>query len=213
MAGACGRTYRVDPTIDPAPCNALTQTVTGLLVPGVEIEADPGLTVTAPAPGDCPQTWTVGIDGSWAQGPWTGVGVHDLNGADRVYETITEVAPMVIPRSGVWEVNYAVRGGVLLPANLVASEYVVAALFENGSLIVGEEVMVVGLSRGQATGAAMQVQGTGAQAFLRFFNAGDQVTLRAYRIGQLATAQVISNGDGRTRIMAHWIGPTGDTPA
>ncbi|MER6367439.1 hypothetical protein ABT255_03500 [Streptomyces mirabilis] len=213
MAGACGRTYRVDPTIDPAPCNALTQTATGLLVQGVEIEADPGLTVTAPAPGDCPQTWRIGVDSSWAQGPWSVAGVHDLNGPDRVYEQITEVATMVIPRAGVWEVNYAVRGAAILPANTAGGQYVTAALFQNGAIISGAEVMVVGVTQGAGTGPSHGAQATGSNVFMRFFAAGDQVTLHAYRIGQLGTASVINNGDGRTRVMAHWIGPTGDTPA
>ncbi|MDX2643489.1 hypothetical protein PV341_07850 [Streptomyces sp. PA03-1a] len=213
MAGSCGCSGRLTTAVSDDPCNALVRSASGLLVPATALEVGPGLTVEAPAAGDCPQTWTVNVDSSWAQGPWAGVGTHDLDGADRVYEEITEVAPMVIPRSGIWEVNFVVRGGVQLPANAVASEFVVAALFENGSVIVGQEVMVVGLSRGQATGATAGAQGTGTGAFLRAFTAGDQIALHAYRIGQLGVAQVVSNADGRTRLMAHWIGPEGDTPA
>ncbi|MEW2568315.1 hypothetical protein [Streptomyces sp. NPDC047070] len=196
-----------------APCNALVRAASGLLVPRTVIETGPGLSVDPPADGECPQTWTLSVDASWAQGPWAGVGTHDLDGADRVYEEITEVAPMVIPRSGVWEINYAVRGGVQLPPNLVASQFVVAALFENGNLIVGQEVMVTGLSRGQATGATAGAQNTATGAFLRGFTAGDEITLHAYPIGQLGISQIVSNGDGRTRLMAHWIAPLGDTPS
>jgi hypothetical protein len=73
MAGGCGRTYRVDPRVEPAACNALTQTATGLLVPGTRVlgSSGPGpgrvasdlqsvdVVVAAPAADDCPANWTV----------------------------------------------------------------------------------------------------------------------------------------------------------
>ncbi|WP_329361185.1 hypothetical protein [Streptomyces sp. NBC_01483] len=59
------------PRVDPAACNALSQTAAGLLVPGTELSGiAPGgavgtarsvdVDVTAPAAGACPETWTVG---------------------------------------------------------------------------------------------------------------------------------------------------------
>lgn len=71
MAGACCGSIRGVPRVDPAACNALSQTAAGLLVPGTELSGiAPGgavgtarsvdVDVTAPAAGACPETWTVG---------------------------------------------------------------------------------------------------------------------------------------------------------
>jgi hypothetical protein len=215
MAGACGRTYRVDPRLDPAPCNALVPTASGLLVPSTVIGARPGISITAPAAGDCPQTWQVGIDASWAQSVWNPApgGLHALTGADRVYEQVTEMTTITIPRAGVWEVDYQVRGVVFLPANSASAMFVTAAIFKNGAITSGSEAMITGISVGGGATPASTAQNTGGQTYLDVFAAGDLVTLHAYRIGQSGTASVVSNADGRSRIMAHWLGPTGDTPA
>ncbi|MGW2951502.1 hypothetical protein [Streptomyces eurythermus] len=205
MAGACGRTYRIDPKLDPAPCNALTQGPAGLLVPEVELRAQPGVTVTAPPAGACPQAWQIGVDASWAQNA-TLTFSHSLTGADRVWERVTEVPTLTIPRAGVWEVDYNARVAVGVAAGGGAM-YVVVGIYKNGVLIVGSEAMAAG-----ATGAGNGVQSTGGLAFLHPFAAGDTVELWANRIGTGA-ASVVSNPDGRVRIAAHWIGPTGDTPA
>ncbi|MFF4900431.1 hypothetical protein [Streptomyces sp. NPDC001068] len=211
MAGACCGGSLM-PGIDPSPCNGLVRAAGGLLVPRTAIEVGPGLTLDAPAAGDCPQTWTLGVDGSWAQTTWGAGGSRTLSAADRVWEEVTEVAPLVAPRSGVWEVTYHVRGGVQLPANLAIAQYVVASLFRNGTLIGGSEVMVVGLSRGQASGSAAGAQNTGTASFMINLTAGDQITLHAYQIGQSGVSSVVSNQDGRTRVTARWTGPVGDTP-
>ncbi|PWI15958.1 hypothetical protein DI272_18660 [Streptomyces sp. Act143] len=71
MAGPCGRTYRVDPRLDPAACNALQETTSGLLVPravlqgvatggAIGTDRSVDIDVQAPAAGACPETWTVG---------------------------------------------------------------------------------------------------------------------------------------------------------
>lgn len=209
MAGKCGQTYRIDPRVDPDPCNALTEGPAGLLVPDVELQAGPGLTVTAPVAGDCPQTWTIGADGAWAQTD-TLTFNHPLAGADRVYEQVTGVPAVTIPRAGIWEISYRARGAVGMPANTPGSVYVTAALFKNGAHLVGSEAMLVGLSVSTMPNG---MQATGAMGFLHPCAAGDVWTLHAYRIGQAGSASVVSNGDGRTRISAHWIGPLGDTPS
>ncbi|MFJ7489683.1 hypothetical protein ACIQZB_00230 [Streptomyces sp. NPDC097727] len=199
--------YRADPTVDPAPCNALTLTGAGLLVPEVEIQAQPGVTVTAPAADACPQAWQIGVDASWAQNA-TLAFAHELGGPDRVFEEITEVPPLRIPRAGVWEVDYNVRGAVGIPPGTAAAEYVTAAIYKNGAPIVGSEAMIIGV-----VGADNGAQAAGGLSFLHAFAAGDVVTLWAYRIGQAGGApSVVSNPDGRTRLMLHWLGPVGDAP-
>lgn len=213
MAGACGRTYRVDPRLDPAPCNALEETAVGLLVPEVLIEVEPGLTVTPPADGDCPQVWRIGVDAAWVQ---TGTldFLHSLTGATRAWEVVTEVPTLTIPRAGVWEVNYQVRGVALLPAPGVANidTGVVAGMYKNGALVPGTEAMVIYQSE-LALDQGEQIQAMGSRQFMHTFAAGDTVRLGAFRLGTSGSAAVVSNTDGRTSITAHWVAPEGDTAA
>ncbi|KUN32545.1 hypothetical protein AQJ11_03185 [Streptomyces corchorusii] len=176
-------------------------------MPEVQLQAGPGIAVTPPADGACPAVWQVAADGSWAQNATLQFS-HALDGADRVYEQVTEVPALTIPRAGVWEVDYNARATAGMPASTTGAEYVTTALYKNGAAIVGSEAMIVGVN-----GAETGNQATGGLSFLHTFAAGDVVTLWAYRIGQTGTASVVSNADGRTRISMHWIGPTGDTPA
>ncbi|MFF5655202.1 hypothetical protein [[Kitasatospora] papulosa] len=154
------------------------------------------------------QSAVTGVDASWAQNG-TLTFTHALTGADRAYERVTAVPALVIPRAGLWVVDYSARGVASMPASVAGAEFVSVALYKNGSVVTGTEVMVVG-SNGAGTGA----QATGGLSFVHTFAAvGDTLELWACRIGQLGTASVVSNGDGRTRIVGHWIGPPGDTPA
>ncbi|MFF0092679.1 hypothetical protein ACFYSF_22335 [Streptomyces canus] len=213
MAGACGRTYRIDPRLDPAACNALEETAAGLLVPEVLVQVDPGLTVTPPAAGDCPQVWRIGVDAAWVQNGTLNF-LHSLTGALRAWETVPEVPLLTIPRAGVWEVNYQVRGVASLPApGAAASDTgVVAGMYKNGALAPGTEAMVIYHSEG-AGDQGKQIQATGSRQFMHTFAAGDTVGLGAFRLGTFGAAAVVSNGDGRTYISAHWLAPEGDTPA
>ncbi|PWI15957.1 hypothetical protein DI272_18655 [Streptomyces sp. Act143] len=147
------------------------------------------------------------VDASWAQGS-TLTFAHNLTGADRVYEQITEVPPLTIPRAGVWEVDYNARGVVQMPVGVAGAVYSSAALYKNGVIIGGSEAMLAGTN-----GAGSVVQATGGLSFLHPFAAGDVVTLWAYRIGTSGNASVVSNADGRTRISCHWLGPPDDTAA
>lgn len=56
------------------------------------------------------------------------------------------------------------------------------------------------------TGGNATMQTTAGQTILEKFDVNDVITLHAYRIGANA-ASVISNGDGRTGVMAHWVSP------
>ncbi|MER6632316.1 hypothetical protein ABT301_29550 [Streptomyces sp. NPDC000987] len=204
MAGKCGQTYRIDPRVSPDPCNALTQGPAGLSAPRVDIVADPGLKVTAPGAGDCPQTWRVGVDASWAQTPPLTF-QQQVTGADHAWERIADVPTIAVPRAGIWEVDYSARGAV---GNAGTTEYLTAGIFTNGALIPGSETMVAG-----ATGTNTGAQATGGMSFVHEFAAGDTVELWAYRIGQDGNAYILSNDDGRTSVMMHWLGPAGDTYA
>jgi hypothetical protein len=123
-----------------------------------------------------------------------------LTGADNVYELVSDVPALTIPFPGVWEVSYSARTSISVPATYSA-EYVHTALFNNGALIPGSEA-VTGIY-----GSNQAAQNTTGQTFLYTFQAGDVVTLHTYRIGQAGAASILSNSDGRTRVMAHWVDP------
>jgi hypothetical protein len=112
MTGPCGRTYRVDPRLDPAACNALQQTASGLLVPravlqgvapggAVSAERSVDIDVQAPAAGDCPQTWTVGARLTPVAGQTSGVVSLDAAPAN-TWVPVTG-AQLVLPEAGVYE--------------------------------------------------------------------------------------------------------------
>ncbi|MGW4403746.1 hypothetical protein ACWEJ6_06920 [Nonomuraea sp. NPDC004702] len=121
---------------------------------------------------------------------------HPLRGADRVHEKVSEVPDLQIPFPGVWEVSYhALHAVAVVSPHL----YVHTALFINGVLLPGSEAQS-GLAGVNAT-----LRATAGQTLLQTFAAGDVVTLHAYRIGT-GEAVIESGGDGRTGIMAHWVG-------
>ncbi|MER7841679.1 hypothetical protein ABTY98_38790 [Streptomyces sp. NPDC096040] len=117
MAGACGRTYRIDPRLDPAGCNALTQTPAGLLVPSTALAGiAPGgavstarsvdIDVQAPAAGACPATWTIGA----RMTPVFADVTPGLADAQTVANLAWAPAPttLTIPEAGWWE--YTLEG-------------------------------------------------------------------------------------------------------
>jgi hypothetical protein len=151
------------------------------------------------------------VDGSWAQTPVVTFS-RSLTGADRVWEVVTESPAITIPRAGVWVVSYQARGVAALPAAGAAQGIgVVAGLYKDGVLIGGSEVMAAFQADGGSQ-PATQVQATGSRQFVHRFTAGQTVQLAAYRIGQTGQASVVSNGDGRCYVTAHWIGPFEDGP-
>ncbi|QUW84440.1 hypothetical protein SMIR_39380 [Streptomyces mirabilis] len=117
---------------------------------------------------------------------------HDLTSADRIDELISEVPELKIPFPGVWEISYHARsytGGTATSDQLVRT-----ALFKNRSVLIpGIEAL---------TGGRAVMQTTAGQTILEKFDANDVITLYAFRFGQNPAA-VISNGDGRTGVMAH----------
>jgi hypothetical protein len=206
-----GQNKKVD--IDPDPCNALTNTDDGLLAPKVRLEVEPGLKLTPPDEDACPQVWRIGVDAAWTQTPATLAFRHDLTGGARAWEIITEVPTLTIPRSGVWEVNYQVRGGASLPgdpAPPAVSTGVTAGMHKNGAHVPGTEALVIYFNT-LVGDEGHHAQASASRQFMHGFAAGDRIQLAAFRITTAGEAQVFSNRDGRTYLTAHWVAPPGDT--
>ena len=153
------------------------------------------------------------VDGAWAESTTLDF-LHMLTGATRAWEVVPEVPLLTIPRAGVWEVNYQVRGVALLPAPGAAGidTGVVAGMYKNGALVPGTEAMVIYQSEA-AGDQGKQIQATGSRQFMHLFAAGDTVGLGAFRLGTSGSAALVSNGDGRTCISARWVAPVGDGPS
>ncbi|QDN64347.1 hypothetical protein [Streptomyces sp. S1D4-14] len=120
---------------------------------------------------------------------------HNITGAERADERISEVEELKIPFPGVWEISYHARSYTAGTATV--NSFAHTALFKNGNLILGTEAV---------TGGNATLQTTAGQTVLEKFDVNDVITLHAYRIGTNDVA-VLSNGDGRTGVMAHWVSP------
>ncbi|MFF0092680.1 hypothetical protein ACFYSF_22340 [Streptomyces canus] len=121
MAGRCGSCARVLPKLDPAACNALEQTASGLLVPRTAVSGiAPGgavstarsvdIDVTAPAAGACPETWQVGARLTPVSGQTSGA--VSLNAAPASTWVPVTGADLVLPEAGVYEVVADVQGSI-----------------------------------------------------------------------------------------------------
>ncbi|MFI1703049.1 hypothetical protein [Streptomyces griseoruber] len=115
MAGACGRTYRIDPRLDPATCNALTETASGLLVPrtllqgiapggAVSTERSVDVDVTAPAADACPHTWTVGARLTPVFGSRI-AGMADLRTSGLGVQVTVPNSQVLLPEAGVYRLT------------------------------------------------------------------------------------------------------------
>jgi hypothetical protein len=109
------------PRLDPAACNALEQTASGLLVPRTVLSGiAPGgavgtarsvdVDVTAPAAGACPEAWTVGARLTPVSGQTTGVVGLDGTAAN-TWVPVTG-AQLTLPEAGVYEVIADVQGSI-----------------------------------------------------------------------------------------------------
>lgn len=77
------------------------------------------------------------------------------------------------------------------------------ALYKNGVIIDGSEAV-----SGIQSSAGFGMQNTVGQTLLHTFAAQDQLALYGHRQGPAAAvAAVVSGGDGRTGVMAHWVSP------
>ncbi|MEH0579125.1 MULTISPECIES: hypothetical protein [Streptomyces] len=138
MAGNCCGSVRVLPRLDPAACNALEQTASGLLVPrttlqgiapggAVSTERSVDVDVTAPPADACPETWMIGARLTPVSGQTSGsVG---LGAAP--FDTWTTVtgAQLTLPEAGLYEVVADVQGGVIMTGS-VSNAWLQARLFD-----------------------------------------------------------------------------------
>ncbi|WP_405961290.1 hypothetical protein OG235_37150 [Streptomyces sp. NBC_00024] len=115
MAGACGRTYRIDPKLDPAACNGLTETASGLLVPRTEVtgiapgtavgtERSVDVDVTPPAAGACPENWTVGARLTPVFGSRI-AGMADLRTSAQGQQVTLPNSQVLLPEPGVYRLT------------------------------------------------------------------------------------------------------------
>ncbi|WP_328638370.1 hypothetical protein [Streptomyces canus] len=127
MAGNCCGSVRVMPRLDPAACNALTQSPVGLLVPRTALQGiAPGgavsaqrsvdIDVTAPAAGACPETWAVGARLTPVSGQTSGAVSLDAAPAN-TWVPVTG-AQLVLPEAGVYDVVADVQGSIGWGANV-----------------------------------------------------------------------------------------------
>ncbi|MEU0181415.1 hypothetical protein ABZ312_09520 [Streptomyces sp. NPDC006207] len=109
-------------TVDPAPCNALTESASGLLVPSVALQGiAPGgavsaersvdVDVTAPAAGACPATWQVGARLTPVLGESFLPAIVDLVPVANDTWVNTGLT-VVLPEAGVYEVTATVRSSI-----------------------------------------------------------------------------------------------------
>jgi hypothetical protein len=109
-------------TVDPAPCNALTEGGSGLLVPSVTVQGiAPGgavsaersvdVDVTAPAAGACPANWQVGARLTPVSGESFLPAIVDLVPAANDSWTNTGLS-VLLPEAGVYEVTATVRSSI-----------------------------------------------------------------------------------------------------
>lgn len=146
------------------------------------------------------------VNGAWVQNGALTFS-RTVTGTDRTYVQITEVPTLTANRTGVWDLRYFARVLTAVPANTSGAQYLTVALFRNGVLIGGSE-SISGVNT--AAGEGINKQAMVGQAFLIYLTEGDQITMHAYRIGQVGTASIHSTTDGRTRISMYWIAPPGD---
>ncbi|MFF3654872.1 hypothetical protein [Streptomyces olivochromogenes] len=220
MAGVCGRTYRVDPTLDPAPCNAFTQTAAGLLVPRTLVEAVPStpltptgpqrsvnIDVTAPAADDCPATWEIGarLAAPFVSDVATTTDLLPL--ADDTYGPVTGSA-LAIPAAGVWAVTMVARG--VLSFTGTAGTFIVARIYNvTAAAAVPNTETFVTQVRQNVAGAGQTTGDNDTSTMLTYLAVTGPVTLRmeAKTVFQLGTqptqASLVSDSNGRSALFAH----------
>ncbi|MFI9275226.1 hypothetical protein ACIGXM_31615 [Kitasatospora sp. NPDC052896] len=120
------------------------------------------------------------------------------------YALVPEVPALKIPFPGVWAVSYHARAS--FQWNERGSLWVTTALYKNNEIMRGSEA-VSGMQFPEWQGTVPPAgQLTAGQTFLQSFDTGDVVTLHAHLNG-VGFATIVSQDDGRTGVMAHWVSP------
>lgn len=134
--------------------------------------------------------------------------VFVLDGAQDVFEKVTDFDDVVIPVDGWYIVTMDARGYAAItpatPGTVVAAQ-VVAQLRVNDAPVAGTETMLCTTSQGSpdTNEPAFQTQGTGSCTRTLFLTAGQELSLWGKRNSDLGTtSQIMSDDDGRCRITA-----------
>lgn len=186
MAGSCGRTYRIDPQIDPATCNSLVATPSGLLVPRTVVEGIPGDIVppvgtersvdvdVTEVPG-CPDAWQVGARLT----PATGFAGSQQGNADLLAAGDGQVvgipsADITLPEVGVYHINGNVRYEIGTAAG--GSGYIVGHFYDvtTGGLLTSFTM----IGAVNASGQEIQAGTTYMQTEYRILSAPRTIRLR-----------------------------------
>ena len=133
---------------------------------------------------------------------------HPLNGTDGTYELITELAPVVVPRNGLYLVTWDAHGSVVVPPNnpgTPLNQRCMAALAIDGVFQPGTETMVCSVNLGGSPSINEVAQGTestGSGSRVFQLTAGQQLRLMGAQDGNAGpTGTFIQSGsDGRSRI-------------
>lgn len=200
MAGNCGCGGRVSPRISDAPCSALTNTPDGLLVPRTAVEGlAPGtavgtgrsvdIDVTAPAPGDCPATWTVGARLTPVLGEAFGGDVRFDNkpAADTAWYDVPGMS-VTLPEAGVYAVVTEVAAQAAALPNLVIT--IQQQVLVNGVLLPGSSRTVVQHGQAGAGGPSVFTAAFVGRTARHFVTAagGEVVTVQVRRLSSQAAA-------------------------
>ncbi|MDX2813435.1 hypothetical protein PV410_12860 [Streptomyces sp. PA03-5A] len=223
MAGGCcggGGGGSLVPSVDPAACNGLRRTASGLLVPRTVVSGVPSTPLTptgpqrsvsidvqAPASGDCPEQWRVGARLA-AQFVTDVVSSTDLLPlADNTYGPVTASA-LLLPAAGVWDVTMVARG--VLSFTGIAGTFIVARIWNvtAGAIVPSTELFVTQVR--QNTAGAGQTTGDNDTSTIKTYLAvAVPTTLRmeAKTVLQLGTqptqAGIVSDANGRSGLYAH----------
>jgi hypothetical protein len=136
MAGKCGCGSGAALRLDPAACNALSKTASGLLVPrtvltgiapGGNVSTTRSVDVDVTETPGCPDAWAVGARLTPVGGQTTGL----VGLGSAAYDTWTAVpgTDLTLPEAGLYEVVADVQAGAIMPGS-VSNAYVQARLFD-----------------------------------------------------------------------------------
>lgn len=131
-----------------------------------------------------------------------------LDGANDVFEKITDFDDVVIVTEGYYIVTMDARGNATITeagAGTVVAASVSAQLRVNNVAVAGTETMLVTNSQGSPTTTepAFQIHGSGSATRALFLNAGDALSLWGKRNADAGTTTtILSDDDGRCRITA-----------
>lgn len=138
---------------------------------------------------------------------------HTLGGVG-TYQDINEVPDLVIPEDGFYEVTATAVGNATITSagpGTVVNASVSMALYKNNVIVPNTETRLIENTQGAPvpgeTEPALQLHSSGTVSRIVSCAAGDTFQIYGARVSDPGTtSQIISNGNGRSRISAHRIG-------